>query len=68
MTQARFIASRADNFEHAEGFFTDLIKKRLTVAEKHELIAMLEEVAEPTEAQTESIEGLKRRIGLAPPR
>jgi uncharacterized tellurite resistance protein B-like protein len=66
MTQARFIASRADNFEHAAGFFADLIKKRLTVTEKHQLIAMLEEVAEPTEAQTESIEGLKRRIGLAP--
>ena len=68
MTQARFTAGRADNFEQAAGLFTDLLKKRLDVAEKHQLIAMLEEVAEPTEAQTESIEGLKRRIGLVPPR
>jgi uncharacterized tellurite resistance protein B-like protein len=68
MTQARFIASQADNFEHAAGLLCDLLKKRLTVDERHQLIAMLEEVAGhegPSEAQTESIEGLKRRIGLA---
>jgi uncharacterized tellurite resistance protein B-like protein len=71
MTQARFIASRADSFDHAAGFLSDLLKKRLSSDERHELIAMLEEVAGhdgPSEAQTEAIEGLKLRIGLAPPR
>jgi uncharacterized tellurite resistance protein B-like protein len=71
MTQARFIASRADNFEHAAGLLSGLIDKRLTAAEKHQLIAMLEEVAAldgPSDAQTEAIDVLKRRIGLAPPR
>jgi uncharacterized tellurite resistance protein B-like protein len=71
MTQARFIASRADSFEHAAGLLSDLIKKRLTPDERHQLIAMLEEVAGhdgPSEAQTEAIDLLKRRIGLAPSR
>jgi len=71
MTHARFIASRADNFDHAAGLFADLLKKRLSPDERHELVAMLEEVARydgPSEAQTEAIEGLKRRIGLAPVR
>jgi len=71
ITQARFIASRADNFEHAAGLFSDLLKKRLTTDERRELIGMLENVAAvdgPSEAQTEAIEGLKRGIGLAPPR
>ena len=68
MPQARFTAGRADNFEQAAGLFCDLLNKRLNVTEKHQLIAMLEEVAEPTEAQTESIEVLKRRLGLAAPR
>ncbi len=71
MTQARFIASRADNFDHAAGLLSDLLKKRLSTDERHELIAMLEEVARydgPSEAQNEAIEGLKRRIGLAPVR
>jgi hypothetical protein len=64
MTQARFIASRADGFEQAAGLFSSLLNKRLDVTEKHQLIAMLEEVAEPTEAQTDAIEVLKRRLGL----
>jgi uncharacterized tellurite resistance protein B-like protein len=71
MTHARFIASQANNFDHAAGLLSDLLKKRLTTDERHELIAMLEEVAGhegASEAQTEAIEGLKRRIGLAPAR
>jgi hypothetical protein len=68
MTQARFIASRADGFEQAAGLFSNLLNKRLDVTEKHQLIAMLEEVAEPTEAQTDAIELLKRRLGLGPQR
>ena len=68
MTQARFIASRADGFEQAAGLFSNLLNKRLDVTEKHQLIAMLEEVAEPTEAQTNAIELLKRRLGLGPQR
>jgi uncharacterized tellurite resistance protein B-like protein len=68
MTQARFIASRADSFEQAAGQFSNLLNKRLNVTEKHQLVAMLEEVAEPTEAQTEAILMLKRRLALAPQR
>jgi uncharacterized tellurite resistance protein B-like protein len=71
MTQARFIASRADSFEQAAGLFSDLLKKRLSDYERHQLIAMLEEVAGhegPSEAQTEAIAGLKRRVGLVPAR
>jgi uncharacterized tellurite resistance protein B-like protein len=67
MTQARFIASRADNFEHAAGFFADLLNKRLTADERLHLIDMLGDVARiegPTEAQTDAIEGMKRRLGL----
>lgn len=69
MTQARFIASRADSFGEAAGIFSDLLAKRLTTDEKQQLVVMLEEVARadgPSAAQTEAIEGLKRRLGLAP--
>ena len=68
MTQARFIAGRADNFEQAAGLFAELLKTRLTVDERLHLIDMLGGVARidgPTEAQTEAIESLKRQIGLA---
>ena len=68
MTQARFIASRADSFEQAAGLFSNLLNKRVDVTEKYQLIAMLEEVAEPTEAQIETILMLKRKLGLAPQR
>jgi len=70
MTQARFIAARADNFEHAASLFSELLKNRLTVDERHQLIVMLQEVAGhegPSQAQVDAIEGLERRLGLAPP-
>lgn len=69
MTQARFIASRADSFEQAAGVFSERLKKWLTVDERHELVAMLAAVAQeegPSPAQIEAIELLKCRIGLAP--
>ncbi len=69
ITQARFIAVRADSFEQAAVMFTELFLKRLTFDEKQQLIAMVKEVAHvegPSEAQTDAIEVLKRRIGLAP--
>ena len=69
MTQARFIACRADSFEHAGKYFCDLFNKRLSSEERRELIAMGEDVARldgPSRTQSEAIEGLKRRIGLAP--
>jgi uncharacterized tellurite resistance protein B-like protein len=67
MTQARFIASRADNFDQAAGVFADMLNKRLTADERLHLIDMLGDVARiegPTEAQTEAMESLKRRLGL----
>jgi uncharacterized tellurite resistance protein B-like protein len=71
MTQARFIAGRAESFEQAAGLLSDLFNKRLTAQERLELVSMLEAVAKadrPCEAQTEGIDLLKRRIGLAPAR
>jgi hypothetical protein len=70
MTQARFIASRADNFDQAAGVFADMLNKRLTADERLHLIDMLGDVARiegPTEAQTEAMESLKRRLGLVRP-
>jgi len=69
MTQARFLASRAESFEQAAGVFAGRLSKWLTVDERHELVSMLAEVARqegPSSAQIEAIELLKRRIGLAP--
>jgi hypothetical protein len=67
LTQARFIAARADDFEHAGKLFSDLIRKRLTAEEKQQLIAMIEQVARldgPSQAQTAAIAALAQRIGL----
>lgn len=69
MTQARFIASRADSFDHAAGLLAELLTKRLTVDERLHLLDMLGEVARiegPSEAQTGAIESLKRRLRLLP--
>jgi uncharacterized tellurite resistance protein B-like protein len=71
MTQARFIASRADSFEQAAGVFAERLNRWLTVDERGQLVTMLEEVARlegPSHAQVEAIETLKRRIGLMPAR
>jgi hypothetical protein len=69
LTQARFVAARADGFEHAAKLFADLIKKRLTAEEKQQLITMIEQVARldgPSQTQTAAIATLAQRIGLAP--
>jgi uncharacterized tellurite resistance protein B-like protein len=71
MTQARFIAGRAESFAQAAGLFSDLFNKHLTAGERLQLVSMLEEVARldrPCEEQREGLELLKRRIGLAPAR
>jgi uncharacterized tellurite resistance protein B-like protein len=71
MTQARFIASKADGFEQAAGAFADLFKRRLTGAERLELIDMIEEIARnegPSEKQADAISAFKPMIGLAPAR
>jgi uncharacterized tellurite resistance protein B-like protein len=69
LTQARFIAARADGFEQAGKLFSDLLKKRLTAEEKQQLIGMVEDVARldgPSQTQTAAIATLAQRIGLAP--
>ncbi len=43
MTQARFLAGRADSFSQAAALFSDLFNKRLTGEEKQDLLRMLEE-------------------------
>lgn len=67
LTQARFIASRAQTFEQATGIFSDLFKKRLTSEERRELIGMVEAIARidgPSAVQTEQLDVLKRQVGL----
>jgi len=68
ITHARFIASRAQGFAEAAGLFADLFNKQLTADERRELVGMVEEVARidgPSAIQTEAIDVLKRKVGLA---
>jgi uncharacterized tellurite resistance protein B-like protein len=68
MTQARFIASRADSFAQAAALFADLFNKRLTLDERRQLVEMVEQVANlegPHEAHVEAVDALARRVGLA---
>src|ERR1051325_6852738 len=65
MTLARFAASRADDFEQAVGLFANLLRSRLTDAERRELLEMVEAIAAhdgPSEPQREAIDTLKRRF------
>jgi hypothetical protein len=69
LTHARFIAGFAQSFEQATGLFADLFNKRLTAEERHELVGLVEKIAQidgPSAIQTEEIGFLKRRVGLAP--
>jgi hypothetical protein len=68
MTQARFIASRADSFAEAAALFSDLLNKTLTRDEKRELVDMIEEAAsfESSQAHARAVNSLSRRIGLIP--
>src|SRR5262245_55323525 len=68
MTLACLLAGRPEDCEQAAGNLSDLLKERLTLPERHQLLDMLEEVARvdgPSLAQTEAIGTLNRRIGLA---
>jgi hypothetical protein len=69
LTHARFTASRAQGFAEAAGLFADLFNKQLTADERRELAGMVEEIARidgPSAIQTEAIDVLKRKVGLAP--
>ncbi|HEY6254624.1 MAG TPA: hypothetical protein VIY51_02420 [Xanthobacteraceae bacterium] len=69
MTQARFIASRADSFAQAAALFSDLFNKKLMHDEKRQLVDMIEEVANfegGSDAHAQAIDGLSRRLGLLP--
>ena len=70
LTHARFTASRAQGFAEAAGLFAGLFNKQLTADERRELVDMVEEIARidggPSAAQTEAIDVLKRKVGLAP--
>ena len=68
LTQARFIASRAQSFAQAAGLFASLFDQRLTVEERRELIDIVEGIARidgPSATQVSEIGGLKRLVGLA---
>lgn len=69
MTQARFIAGRADSFAQAAALFSNLFNKKLTHEEKLELVDMVKEVArveKTSEAHEQAIDGLSQRLGLIP--
>jgi hypothetical protein len=69
MTQANFIASRAESFAQAAGVFGDLFNKRLTADEKRELFEMVREVADfegGSQAHEDALGVLARRVGLVP--
>jgi hypothetical protein len=71
LTHARFIASRAQGFAEAAGLFADLFNKQLTADERRELVGMVEQIARidgPSAIQTEAVDVLKRKVGLAPAR
>ena len=67
----RFSASRAQNFSEAAGLFAGLFNKQLTADERRELVDMVEEIARidggASATQIESIDVLKRKLGLAQP-
>jgi hypothetical protein len=69
LTHARFLAGRALSFAQAAGLFADLFNKRLTADERRQLVGLVEDVARLdglSTAQTEDIDLLKRKVGLAP--
>jgi hypothetical protein len=69
MTQARFIASRADSFAQGAALFADLFNKKLTRDEKRQLVGMVQEVADfegGRDTHAGTIDGLSRRLGLLP--
>ena len=69
LTHARFSATRAQGFAEAAGLLAPLFNKRLTADERRELVGMVEEIARidggPSAAQTEAIDVLRRKTGLA---
>jgi uncharacterized tellurite resistance protein B-like protein len=69
LTHARFSASRAQGFAEATVLFANLFNKQLTADERRELVGMVEEIARidgPSAIQTEAVDVLKRKVGLAP--
>ena len=69
LTHARFIAGRAQSFSQGAGLLADLFNKRLTADERYQLVGLVEDVARldgMSTAQTEDIDILKRKLGLAP--
>ena len=69
LTHARFTATRAQGFAEAVGLFAELFNKQLTADERRELVGMVEEIARidgPSASQTDAIDFLKRKVGLAP--
>jgi uncharacterized tellurite resistance protein B-like protein len=71
MVQGRFMAARAENFEQAAALLSNLLTSRLTLAERQQLIGMLEEVARldgPSPGHTDAIVTLRHRMELTPAR
>jgi uncharacterized tellurite resistance protein B-like protein len=71
LTHARFTAGRAQNFAEAAILFAPLFNKQLTADERRELVGMVEEIARidggTSATQTDAIDVLKRKVGLAQP-
>jgi hypothetical protein len=68
LTQARFIASRAQSFGQVAGIFAKLFNERLTLEERRELVGLVQEIARidgPSATQASEIDDLERLLGLA---
>src|SRR5581483_2194109 len=68
MTHARFMAGQCESFAQAASMFAGLFRQRLTDAECHELLDMIEDVARhegPSEQQAVAISAFKPMIGVA---
>jgi uncharacterized tellurite resistance protein B-like protein len=71
MVQARFMATRAESFEQGAAIFSDLLTSSLTIAERQQLVGMLEEVARldgPSPRHSDAIVTLRHRMELMPVR
>jgi hypothetical protein len=69
LTQAQFMAGRAQSFAQAAGIFANMFNTRLTADERRQLVGLVEKVAlidGPSAAQTADIDALKRMVGVAP--
>jgi uncharacterized tellurite resistance protein B-like protein len=67
LTQARFMANHTKNFDQAADAFNELFQRCLTLDERRQLMAMLQQVApeRPSATQFTAVVTFKRQLGIA---